>query len=335
MLDPATGTWSLFVSQFSHSCPLAFWKRNSMVVRAESTNGAAGPYYFAEEIYPEFHHNPTIVGPTMDGFYLIFMIGQTNASNVLDCKRHPLPVPADGLRGPEGTILMGYSHSLRGPWSEPRVVLRNYNPAQNQSDWDCYVTNPSVNLLPDGTVMLVFSSVPCAGGFDEALGVAFAPHWNATYTKEHAAIWRKPGPRQSPVSDGVGNVEDPFTWVDARGRFHIVAHSQGARNVCGGGVLGNSCGVHFYSESALGPWEASLTPVYSSAMPLTNGSMARMMTRQRPQIVFAADGTTPKYMFVGGSLDEYNRGTTSLERTFVFEFNQQPPDAVVDEYLQV
>jgi hypothetical protein len=44
------------------------------------------------------------------------------------------------------------------------------------------------------------------------------------------------------------------------------------------------------------------------------------MTRQRPQLVFEADGFTPKLLFMGGSFTEYNQGTTSLERTYAFEF---------------
>ena len=39
------------------------------------------------------------------------------------------------------------------------------------------------------------------------------------------------------------------------------------------------------------------------------------------QLVFDADGVTPSLMFMGGSFQEYNQGITSLERTFVFEFN--------------
>jgi hypothetical protein len=57
--DPTTGVWSLVVSQFSNSCPLAMWTNNSQVVRAVSTTGPAGPYKFAAEVYSEFHHNPS------------------------------------------------------------------------------------------------------------------------------------------------------------------------------------------------------------------------------------------------------------------------------------
>lgn len=72
----------------------------------------------------------------------------------------------------------------------------------------------------------MFSSVPGAGGFSEALGVAFAPHWNGTYVEDKTPVWLKPGPRFVPTpTQGVGNVEDPFTWIDQRGNHHIIAHS--------------------------------------------------------------------------------------------------------------
>ena len=62
--NPAAKTWggnvlahadgkkhSLYVSQFSHNCPLCLWYSNSRVVRAESTTGAAGPYSFEEVVF--------------------------------------------------------------------------------------------------------------------------------------------------------------------------------------------------------------------------------------------------------------------------------------------
>ena len=55
-----------------------------------------------------------------------------------------------------GHIAMGWARSPRGPWSEPRIVLRNdLDRAKNRSDWDYYVTNPSASVMPNGTVMLV------------------------------------------------------------------------------------------------------------------------------------------------------------------------------------
>jgi hypothetical protein len=112
-----------------------------------------GPFTWAEEVYPEFHHNPTALGPTADGYYLLFMIGKTNVSAVLDCT-HSVPIVKDTwpvYGSVAGRIDMAWSKSIRGPWNI-RTVSKNFDkPGKNLSDWDCYVTNPSATLLENGT----------------------------------------------------------------------------------------------------------------------------------------------------------------------------------------
>ena len=120
ILEPDGKTWSLFVAQFSKRCPLKCWIENSQVVRAVSTSGPVGPYSWAEEVFPEFHHNPSIVGPTPDGYYLLFMIGKTNATDVFDCTRGVIcPTPEDeaGNGAKTGIVAMAWSKSIHGPWS--------------------------------------------------------------------------------------------------------------------------------------------------------------------------------------------------------------------------
>ena len=96
---------------------------------------------------------------------------------------------------------------------------------------------------------------------------AFAPHWNGSYVQDSTAVWRKPGPRHVKAPrQGVGNVEDPFAWVDRRGNYHIVAHSQGTVNLCqrnntAGWNPGSAAGVHFYAADPGGPWTPSDEPV--------------------------------------------------------------------------
>lgn len=183
------------------------------------------------------------------------------------------------------------------------------------------VTNPTAVLFPNGTVALFFSSVPCTHGlFEEALGVAVAPHFRQPFVQARAPVWRRPGPPNAPPATAVGNVEDPFAWIDARGNYHIVAHSQGKVNVCG--TAGYECAVHFYAESALGPWHPSLEPVFDGHTEVVGHGASVMVARQRPQIVFAEDGTTPRHMFIGGSFNETDKETVKgVERTYVFEFN--------------
>ena len=58
------------------------------VVRAESISGdPGGPYRHSEVVLPPFHHNPTIVGPTPDGYYLLFFIGTDRPQAEIDCRK--------------------------------------------------------------------------------------------------------------------------------------------------------------------------------------------------------------------------------------------------------
>ena len=63
----------------------------------------------------------------------------------------------------------------------------------DKSDWlDCYVTNPSVQLLQDGSVMLV-SAVSHAVPLFIDLSGCVCHHWNAT-SQSPDPIWLRPLP---------------------------------------------------------------------------------------------------------------------------------------------
>jgi hypothetical protein len=191
------------------------------------------------------------------------------------------------------------------------------------------LSNPSPLLLPNGSVALVFASLPCSGPnygkFGTSLGLAVAPHWNGSYVASPTPIWLKKGAAwPEPVANGVGNCEDPFLFTDSRGNYHIVSHSQGQLNICGGGeVPGNYCAIHFFATSMLGPWRYSLTPVYTGTTNVTSDGVtkpAQMIGRQRPQIVFGegANGSTPRFLLNAGN---FAGGPTTGDHTYAFEFN--------------
>jgi hypothetical protein len=78
------GRWHLFATEIARKCPLILFMNNSMVIRATAAD-AAGPYTHEEIVLPTFHHNPTAVGPTPDGYFLIFSIG-TDDPEQIDCE---------------------------------------------------------------------------------------------------------------------------------------------------------------------------------------------------------------------------------------------------------
>jgi hypothetical protein len=325
----AGGKWHLFATEIAHRCPLILFMNDSSVVRAEA-DSPVGPYVHKETVLPPFHHNPTTIGPTPDGYYLIYSIGNTNTEvEQIPCEQ---AVPADcdrensfcrGTHMPNsnGRINLAYSKSVLGPWTE-KVILP-YDADGNASAWNCENNNPTATILSNGTIFLVYRADPCkasagggAGG-GESLGVAIAAHWSGPYIRRAGA------PIVSP-SDGTGNHEDPFLFEHSARRdgtksFHIITHNQAAGNVCGN-ASDHGCGAHIFSRDGW-TWTISRTPVYDVDIELSNGSTSVLQTRQRPQILFSASGQ-PQVLTNGASFEGNNPDMAHLTHTFAFAFRQ-------------
>ncbi len=339
------GRWHLFGTEIARECPLILFMNNSQVVRAESDH-PAGPYVRQEVVLPPFHHNPQIVGPTPDGHYLLFSIGRTkpDASLQIECRRGgggqgPNPPPACTQRAnnfcrgthmptSNGQINLAWSTSLRGPWRE-KVVLP-YDATGNASAWNCENNNPTATILRNGTVLLVYRADACAtssgggAGGGEALGVAVAEHWNGTFVRRSGA------PIVSPLN-GTGDHEDPFLWQDARGNFHLITHNQNTGNRCGSRAAGSACAAHLFSRDSY-TWTVGAAAVYGPSVRLSNGTVARFQTRQRPQLVFDDTATMrPAFLFTGGGFFGPNQDCTHLTHTYAQGFAGARTAAVVVE----
>ena len=223
------GTWQLFAAEMDAGCPLILFMNNSMVVRAQSTSGSpAGPYKHKEVVRAAFAHNPTAVGPTPDGYYLVYSIGgaplgeggPNPAAWLLDC-RDGLPACASedrcrahGTPASNGQIVLSYTRDLvAGSWAH-RVVLpirgNDTTPPGSESAWNCKHNNPSAVVHPaTGAVTLMYHGSSCDGSVKgEQLGLADAAHWNdTTYTK-------RAGPPIISPTNGTGSHEDPFLVID-------------------------------------------------------------------------------------------------------------------------
>merc|ERR1719272_1699091 len=174
------GSWHLFATEIALGCPLILFQNDSTVVRAVSRSGPTGPFEHVETVLPTFHHNPTIVGPTPDGYYLLAYIGaDTPAETRINCAAHG--VPTERWRPlSNGISSMAWSKSLEGPWEQRVVLARNHD--GNLSRWDCNNNNPSLTVLPNGTVVMIYRANSCEHGKGgEALGLAIAEHWGADF----------------------------------------------------------------------------------------------------------------------------------------------------------
>lgn len=326
------GEWHLFATEIAARCPLILFMNNSMVIQAQSTTGSpAGPYKHRSIVRDAFAHNPTAIGPTSDGYYLVYSIGgaaagtaaPNPASWLLDCTAELPPCAADdrcrshGTPASNGQVVLSYSRDpIRGPWTH-RVVLpiggSGTTPPNSPSAWNCKHNNPSALLGPNDSVVLMYHGSTCDGSLrGERLGLADAPHWNSTeYSK-------RPGPPIVAPSNGTGSHEDPFLWRDKRGNFHVLTHNQQSGNLCGDSA---SCGAHLFSRDSRA-WSISKHPAYSSAVRLrSNGSLVHTATRQRPQLVFSDDGEMRPVVLTNGASFEGNNGDLHmLTHTLAFEF---------------
>ena len=207
------GTWQLFATEIAAQCPLILFMNNSRVIRAESTTGsAAGPYAHRGVVRAAFAHNPTAVGPTPDGYYLVFSIGGAAAGSarpnppswLLDCAA-PAGLPpcaardqcrSHGTPAANGQVVLSYaSDPVRGPWVH-RVVLpiggNSTTPPGDPGAWNCKHNNPSARVDPrTGAVTLMYHGSACDGSSKgERLGLADAAHWNDRYFSTRSEFLR-------------------------------------------------------------------------------------------------------------------------------------------------
>ena len=292
--DPAApGRWTLLVSEMALGCPLWLFENNSFVARAVSTTGPGGPYVHVDTVLAPYAHSVQAVGPTADGFYVMFFIGAPAPAAVIDCAAHGVPPHYVHPNPPSMNVLsIAWATSLAGPWAHRPLFYPNASAPS--WGWDCGKTNPAPALLANGTLLLAFRSTACKGGQPgEYIGLATARHWNDT---AYAVL---PQPVVAPDA-GTGSHEDPFLFEDARGALHVVTHNQGAGNVCRRTGT-QSCGAHLFSGDGGRSWAVSASPVYD-LLQLANGSSILPATRQRPQLVLDAASRAPLWLFNGAAL---------------------------------
>lgn len=275
----------LFLAEFTDDCGLDYWSPYSRVIRAESTNGPAGPYVFAQEVVGAFAHNPTVVYSPADKKYLMYYIGcpqsppDTCTSPSFSCG------PGNFINGESG-ISVQSSPNLK-TWAFEGQLFKG----ADDDTCDADVTNPSPFPLysqhnETSEILLAYRGCPynCSGS--ELLNLATAPSYPGPYTKvQPQPLFFAPN-------------EDPFIWRDKRGHFHMLTHSLEAD---GGFGDGPKVGRHTYSRMMEGPWTFNNRSLaFSTLVEYSDGTIVDFYRRERPQLFFSEDGEmTPLYLTTG------------------------------------
>jgi len=280
----------------------------SEVVRA-SSDTPQGPYHFEEVVLPErgpafwdgrMTHNPFIV--KREDEYLLFYIGTTYERERPDREDMLKMLYAKDSRNGELypwfhdiRIGMARSTSVFGPWERPDEPTLTNNP----DGWDNHiVTNPSVCLSPDGTIMLYYRSTGCR------LGLAVTDHPDTPFVRYG----------ESPVVDpGAGlRIEDPFVWWE-QDHYEMVCKD------LTGQITGEfHAAVHLHSPNGTDWSLADPVKAWSRTLPWDHGAETVQASIERPYILF--ENGEPAWLFAAtadGPGPQHNRpGFTFAENTW-------------------
>lgn len=260
---------------YTRGCGVNYWRGNSAVVHL-GANSPLGPFEYVDEALPLWHTNPHVVRDPRDGTFVLFAIGQTvDQRNWTECdctQRVPCPPGAPPNADLAGIIDAHFSASPYGPWASVRV---------NGSTVVMRGTNPAPFFLPNGTLVLGVNS--------EGTHVAVVDDWRA-------------GPYARNPTGTLPNVpdvwyEDPCIYR-AAGKWRQLIHQypvvngRPAPQFATGGY-----GENADAASVFAPWVFGgiADPAYTNNVTYADGSTQTLRRRERPKLLFAADGRTFLY----------------------------------------
>mmetsp|Transcript_28805 Transcript_28805/g.35042 ORF Transcript_28805/g.35042 Transcript_28805/m.35042 type:complete len:431 (-) Transcript_28805:17-1309(-) len=310
----------MYVAKMVNGCGLDSWQTNSEVIVATSSD-AVGPYVDTGiTVVSPWAHNPqAIFIPDSDdegvGVYCVFTLGDgvpihgpplncmDEDEQVMNGKHHHhTGIKSDGntaettrhLRTGSSdnnepkttntTVSFTIHYSTTGPlgpWNSHTAIITDFNSTYSfPGNW-----NPSPTLLPDrrGVRIMVHTLTSPWGGEI----IVEAKDWKGPYV---------------PVSKGDVTYctyceEDPFTWIDARGHWHVLYHKM--FDPSGEGAIPSPGWVGGHSFSRDGLVWSEIVRAYNTTVRYEDGRSVEMKRRERPKLIFDLDGVTPTHLTNG------------------------------------
>ena len=265
----------MILEHFPRGCGLSGWRPFSVIARAESRTGPAGPYHYKQELFGAFRHNSATVWSPADDAYLMYTIGADTE----------LPTTCRSFKW-ANNVSVSTAPDLRGPWSPFTPVLRGTNP----SAWPLWTPEdptPEIALALEDNVIYQapkFFSAPWEG-----YEMIKTQPWN---TSDYSPTW----------------TEDPFMWRDKRGHWHILAHWM--IDITERNEKFPRVGAHLYSRMLRGNWTFKEQEAYNTTVVWTDGTRTDYLRRERPKLFFSDDGEMTPLFFSSG-VQEFDSGGTS------------------------
>jgi len=242
----------------TEGCTLAQWQTNSQCAHAVSSS-PTGPFLRVDVALPVWCHLPqasVVRGGGGGGadLWALFHAGLGSEGGALNCSAGLPPVAASagtsaGVTAAPSSILH-VSNSPYGPW-EP--VLQPLP--------DCWT--PSQMRLANGSGWLMVCG---------SQSLFAAP--NITGPWRHVVDIK--------VGNTPGTFEDPFLFADPRGNLHVFFHTYTMScetPACEPVAISG----HSFSRDGLS-WTSSSTQPYFNLVNVSDGSVVRMSTRERPKL---------------------------------------------------
>ena len=248
-----------------NECGLNSWRTNSQLVHATAA-APGGPWVRQGVVQSVFAHEADVVrGPSGEWVMVWSAYGLPNASDrCTNCSQGTTsPLYPRGGCGPNAMHpfkqMMAVANNPNGPWTAFEIPKLS-------TGWDW---NLAIAIRGDGSAVGLIR----AGMVWSAKQYANASSWEAVG-----------GDPEGPGLPDNDNVEDPFLWMDKKGRFHAIFHNMEPST-----HQTSYCGIHAFSDGGdvwtSGGW------AYGDAIIFTDGTNFSFSRRERPHLLFKEDGT--------------------------------------------
>ena len=255
--------YHLYVAEMVNNCTLEAWGQNSECTHAVSST-PLGPFTKKGVALGVWCHNPQVSYIPEENLWALWHIGD-GTGNPKNCNHSSAEVAAAGPPPTAaGSSQLHLASSPYGPWAP-------------FTDWalpDC--NNPTQTRHPNGTWFLICDSTKLYTG----------PNVTGPFTYV----------LDVPTGPVRGTYEDGFIYIDKRGNFHVFFH---VYTMTCDTPLCDPTAISGHSFSRDGAtWFRSPTQPYFTTANVTDGSVIQMSTRERPKLVFRADGE-PSHLING------------------------------------
>lgn len=277
------GKYHLYASMWAKDFPFnPNWISNSRIVHAVADE-PEGPYEYSDDVLPpreEGHwdatatHNPSVC--RYGDEYVLFYMGTWISPQYIPTAENPV-LCLEGYNQARGNQRIGVATAPTpyGPWTRYDKPVLDVRPGQ----WDALMTtNPAPWILDDGSVLLLYKSMPALDTPWSAYGVARADHYLGEYHRVS----------DEPIYGGSGNVsyEDAVIWQEG-GLFHMLCKDR-LGTICGQ----RDDGCYLYSHDGE-VWKTGESPqAYSRRITWDDERVTMQGSLERPQVLMQGGKAT-------------------------------------------